>query len=230
MASKRGDIIKNADVLAEQVKERGYLDVGAGVEKHMGISKDKLNTALEVLKDDGYEVHSLKVQQLGTGNYTTLKVLAPPGTDYATVSKNRDKIQIPNVYTEDGGKTIRAIEPPKSVDSKRVKINYAEDGGVEKDGVIELRRGVEDISLGKARYAQVRIAVDGTHYIKGMAVYSDNMPPGVDIVFNTNKHKGTPMLSDDKDNSVLKPMKFKMVNLMLRILLELLFVEMTSYY
>lgn len=209
MASKRGDIIKNADVLAEQVKERGYLDVGAGVEKHMGISKDKLNTALEVLKDDGYEVHSLKVQQLGTGNYTTLKVLAPPGTDYATVSKNRDKIHIPNVYTEDGGKTIRAIEPPKSVDSKRVKINYAEDGGVEKDGVIELRRGVEDISLGKARYAQVRIAVDGTHYIKGMAVYSDNMPPGVDIVFNTNKHKGTPMLSDDKDNSVLKPMKFK---------------------
>ena len=206
---KTGQIMKNADTLADQVTRRGYLDVGAGVEKHMGISKDKLNTTLEVLKDRGYEVHSLKVQQLGTGKYTTLKVLAPPGTDFATVSKNRDKIQIPNVYTEDGGKTIRSIEPPRNVDSKRIKINYAEDGGTEKDGVIELRRGVDDISLGKAKYAQVRIAVDGTHYLKGMAVYSDDMPPGKDIVFNTNKHKGTPMLSEDKDNSVLKPMKFK---------------------
>ena len=31
--------------------------------------------------------------------------------------------------------------------------------------------------------------VDGTHYLKGMAVYSDNLPDGVDIMFNTNKTK-----------------------------------------
>ena len=201
--------VHNANVLAEPLEKRGYLDVGSGVERHMGISKDKLNTALEVLKDRGYEVHNLQVEQLGTGNYTTVKVLAPPGTDFATVSRNRDKIQIPNVYTDDGGQTIKSIEPPRSVDSKRVQIRYAEDKGVERDGLIELRRGVDDISLGKAMYAQVRIAVDGTHYLKGMAVYADDLPEGVDIRFNTNKHKGTPMLGE-KDNSVLKPMK--MVN------------------
>ena len=201
--------VHNANVLAEQLEKRGYLDVGSGVERHMGISKDKLNTALEVLRDRGYEVHTIQVEQLGTGNYTTIKVLAPPGTDRATVSKNRDKIQIPNVYTEDGGQTIKAIEPPRSVNSKRVQIRYAEDKGIERDGLIELRRGVDDISLGKAMYAQVRIAVDGTHYLKGMAVYADDLPEGVDIRFNTNKHKGTPMLGE-KDNSVLKPMK--MVN------------------
>ena len=201
--------VHNANVLADQLSKRGYLDVGSGVERHMGISKDKLTTALEVLKDKGYEVYNLQTEQLGTGKYTTVKVLAPPGTDYATVSKNRDKIQIPNVYTEDGGQTIRQLEPPKSINSKRISIKYAEDKGAEKDGLIELRRGVEDISLGKAMYAQVRIAVDGTHYLKGMAVYSDDLPEGIDIRFNTNKHKGTPMLGD-KDNSVLKPMK--MVN------------------
>ena len=168
--------VHNANVLAEQLEKRGYLDVGSGVERHMGISKDKLNTALEVLKDRGYEVHNLQVEQLGTGNYTTVKVLAPPGTDFATVSRNRDKIQIPNVYTDDGGQTIKAIEPPRSVSSKRVQIRYAEDKGVERDGLIELRRGVDDISLGKAMYAQVRIAVDGTHYLKGMAVYADDLP------------------------------------------------------
>ena len=159
----------NADILADQCKNRGPLDIGAGVEKHMGISKDRLKTAVEMLKDDGYEVYNLQVEQLGTGKYTTVKVLAPPGSDYATISKNRDKIQIPNVYSEDGGQTIRVLEPPRNVSSKRIKINYAEEGGIDKDGLIELRRGVDELSLGKARYAQVRIAVDGTHYLKGMA-------------------------------------------------------------
>ena len=194
----------NADILADQCKNRGPLDIGAGVEKHMGISKDRLKTAVEMLKDDGYEVYNLQVEQLGTGKYTTVKVLAPPGSDYATISKNRDKIQIPNVYSEDGGQTIRVLEPPRNVSSKRIKINYAEEGGIDKDGLIELRRGVDELSLGKARYAQVRIAVDGTHYLKGMATYSDNMPDGVDIIFNTNKKVGTPKEKVFKEMKTLK--------------------------
>lgn len=200
-ARSKASAVHNADVLADQLEKRGFLDVGSGVEKHMGISSTKLTTAIEVLKDRGYEVYNIKTEQLGTGKHTTIKVLAPPGTDFATVSKNRDKIQIPNVYTEDGGVTIRQLEPPKSISSKRVSIRYAEEGGLERDGLIELRRGVDDISLGKAMYAQVRIAVDGSHYLKGMAVYSDDLPDGVDVRFNTNKHKGTPMMD------VLKPMK-----------------------
>jgi hypothetical protein len=55
------------------------------------------------------------------------------------------------------------------------------------DGVIFVRPGVKDLSMGAAPYAQVRIAVDGTHYLKGMAVYKDDLPPGVDLQFNTNK-------------------------------------------
>ena len=87
-----------------------------------------------------------------------------------------------------------------------MQIRYLEDGGIDMDGVIELRRGVKDLSLGESRYSQVRIMVDGTHYLKGMAVYSDNMPDGVDVIFNTNKKRGTPALGP-KDNTVLKPIK-----------------------
>jgi len=73
------------------------------------------------------------------------------------------------------------------LNSKRVKIVYDEDGGGTKDGLIELRPGVKDLDMGKANYAQVRIAVDGTHYLKGMAVYNPDLPKGVDVRFNTNK-------------------------------------------
>ena len=50
-----------------------------------------------------------------------------------------------------------------------------------------------DLDLGGSHYAQVRIMVDGTHYLKGMAVYADDLPDGVDVRFNTNKTKGTPV-------------------------------------
>jgi hypothetical protein len=87
------------------------------------------------------------------------------------------------------------------MDSSRLKIRYAEEGGIHKDGVVELRRGVDDLSLGNSHYAQVRIMVDNDKYIKGMAIYSDDLPPGVDVMFNTNKKKGTPL------EKVLKPIK-----------------------
>lgn len=69
-----------------------------------------------------------------------------------------------------------------------------------------MRRGVKDLDLGNSNYAQVRILVDGTHYMKGMAIYNDDLPKGVDVIFNTNKSKGTPMLGD-KNNTVLKLIK-----------------------
>ena len=82
-----------------------------------------------------------------------------------------------------------------------MSIKFNEEGGIEKDGTIELRRGVEDLSLGNARYAQVRIGVDGTHYLKGMAVYSDDLPKGIDVRFNTNKLSSVPI------DKVLKPIQ-----------------------
>lgn len=195
-----------AQMLSDQIDKYKYIDIGAGVENMIGINRNQLDNAIDMLVDKGYKVQYVKTEQLGTGKSTSIKVLTKGDVPYSELSKNRDQIAYPGFYAEDRGATLRAIEPPVSISSKRVQIRYDEDGGSNKDGVIELRRGVDDISLGNARYAQVRIAVDGTHYLKGMAMYSDDMPDGVDIIFNTNKKKGTPMLGSG-DNSVLKEMK-----------------------
>lgn len=195
--------------LKDAVAEKGYIDVGSGSEFQLGVSRDRLKKSLAILEEEGYELHEIKQQQMGTDNKTTVLVLAPPGTAKKDIYNNLDKVSLledrvdPN--SELGQKTSYML-PPKSIDSNRIAIKYKEDGGDDMDGVIELRRGVEDISLGNSQYAQVRIAVDGTHYLKGMAMYADDLPPGIDIRFNTNKHEGTPMLGS-KDNSVLKPLK-----------------------
>lgn len=197
-----------ANILKDRVGVDNYIDITEGSQYLIGISKQKMNTAVRKLEEEGYTVHYIKVEQPNLpGKYTYIKVLAKPGTEWSEVNQNRDQIQLiqPN-YTKDGGKTFLGIEPPKSVSSDRLQVRYAEEGGKEKDGVIELRRGVEDLSLGNSNYAQVRIAVDDTHYLKGMAIYSDDMPPGVDIIFNTNKHVGTPVMGP-KDNTVLKNLK-----------------------
>lgn len=205
---ERSNATRNtADMLRKNVDKHKYLDVGAGTERHMDITRTKLDTALALLEEEsGYKVQFIQVPQLGTGKMTNLRVLTSPDVEYKELYANKDKIRFVTDRSEDGGITYIPLEPPKSVNSKRIKIQYTEDGGSEKDGLVELRRGVDDISLGKALYAQVRISVDDTHYIKGMAVYSDDLPPGVDIRFNTSKDKSTPMLGD-KNNSVLKPLK-----------------------
>jgi hypothetical protein len=204
---ERSNITKaTSDMLRSTVGKDKFVDVGGGVEARLGISATRLATSVKALKNEGYEVINVQVAQLGNDKKTTVKVLAPPGTTYKDVVTNMTNIVIPQERSDDGGRTYLGIKPPVSVSSKRIQVVYAEDGGSDKDGLIELRRGVPDISLGTARYAQVRIAVDGTHYLKGMALHTDKLPPGVDIRFNTNKPKGTPLsdtlkpLSDDPDN------------------------------
>ena len=205
---------KNAVILKDRLDDIPYIQVGKGVETQLGISSHSLGNALKMLENEGYVIENIPVEQLGTGKTTMVKVLAKPGTEWKDIMKNQDKIgMVKDVYSEDGGETMRAFEPPVSVDPKRVMINYAETGGKDKDGVIELRRDVDDISLNRANYAQVRILVDDTHYLKGMAMYADDLPDGVDIRFNTNKHQGTPMIDkNDPDNSVLKPVKEELEN------------------
>lgn len=197
-----------ASYLKDQVDSKKYLDVGVGVERQLNISKERLDTAVALLEEKGYKKQYIKVEQASNPNQkTTVMVLTKGDVPWKEVFDNRDKIISPHgVYFEDNGKTMKNLQPPKSIDSNRISVCYAEDGGVKKDGVIELRPGVSDISLGNSNYAQVRIAVDGTHYLKGMAMYSNDLPDGIDIRFNTNKHKGTPMLGP-KDNTVLKPLK-----------------------
>lgn len=181
-----------ANALKEAVGTDQLIDVGIGTELYLpgNISRTKMMTAIEQLKDEGYTVATVKVRQLGTGNMTTVQVIAPPGTKESDIWARKDQIHpMTDSYTDDGGLTWKKVLPPTSVSSDRIMVRYGDEGGVERDGLIELRRGVDDISLGNARYAQVRVAVDGTHYLKGMAMYSDDMPDGVDIIFNTNKSK-----------------------------------------
>lgn len=208
--NKVSRLTKTVEAVKKDVDNKTYLDVGKGIETSYGISSTKLSAAVTILKDQGYTVNYIKVPELGNkGKFITRKVLIPPDTTYSDLIRNQDKIALPGHHIkQDGSGDYWAAEPPSALSSKRVKVRYAEEGGINKDGTMEIRPGVADVSLGKSHYAQVRISVDGTHYLKGMAMYGDpkDFPPGVDVIFNTNKHKGTPMLGN-KDSSVLKPMK-----------------------
>ena len=194
-----------ANILKDNVEKKTYIDVGAGVERHMGVSRTKLNTALIQLQDEGYKIHYLQVDQLGTGKKTSLKVLTKDDVEWKDVNKNKGLIRMTTDYSEDGGRSFLGLEPIRSISKSRIMVRYAEDGGKDKDGVIELRRGVDELSLGDKKYAQVRIGVDDTHYMKGMAIYTDTIPKGVDIIYNTNKTKDQSekvfkKMEDDPDN------------------------------
>ena len=198
---------KTAEFLKEQIDKKGMIDVGTGVERELGISKEKLNQALYILEMEGYPVYGGGVPQVtNPGKQTNIKVICPPGTEHKDIYNFENVHSVTDYVSHDGGDTFDTFVYPKSMDSSRLQIRYAEEGGVQKDGVVEIRRGVEDLSLGGSHYAQVRILVDDTRYIKGMAIYSDDLPDGVDVVFNTNKKLGTPKndvlkkITDDPEN------------------------------
>ena len=197
---------KAADRLREELKTKHAIDVGAGVEREMGISKGKLKEALDILVEEGYTVEGIGVPQVkDKSKRTTVTVVHDDTVTTRDLYQDYSKIQpYGEYYSADGGETWSKREYPASIDSSRVKIKYGDEGpagntGSDKDGVIEIRRGVKDLDLGNSHYAQVRILVDGTHYLKGMAMYSDDIPDGVDIVFNTNKKKGTPKMDVMKE-------------------------------
>lgn len=201
---------KIADSLEKTIGKDGAVDIGRGVELYLGTSQDKLKAATEILRQKGYEVRNLYIEQQGTGKKTTVKVLAAPGVTSRQLYLEPDRIkQLAKSIDDVGGHSGNlGIDPPVAVSDKRVKVRYAEEGGKDMDGVMQIRPGAADLQLGQARYAQVRISVNGTHYLKGMAMYGDpkDFPDGVDIIFNTNKHKGTPKMDvfkpvkDDPDN------------------------------
>lgn len=168
------------------VDEKRMVDIGSGVEAQLGVSRERLSAAVTKLQSEGYNVYPLQVDQMN-GKKTNMKVLAAPDVPYADVYKKQGDIDQIMAFTTDKGQSFDKIQPPLNIDLDRVGVRYGPDGGAEMDGVIHVRRGVEDISLGNSRYAQVRIGVGGTHYLKGMAIYNDDLPPGVDLMFNTNK-------------------------------------------
>ena len=205
--TQKDKLQNTADALKKAVDKNGYIDIGAGVEREVndiGVTRTNFDTAVAMLKDKGYQVFTIDIEQANNpGNFTHVKVLATPDGSYSEAKYDTSKIKSFTDYSPDGGKTFQQTEFPSSVDGKRVMIRYRDEGGLERDGTIELRRGVSDLSLGPDNYAQVRVAVDGTHYLKGMAVYGEDkdFPKGVDIIFNTNK------ASDVPKNEVLKTLK-----------------------
>lgn len=199
-----------ADALAEEVKRNKYVDIGKASNLYMNVAEDRFDAAVEVLRKRGYGVETIHVEQGTSGNYTTVQVLTEKKVSKKEIWDNRDKIQPVGYRSEDGkGLDYKSREPIVNISRDRVMIRYSEDGGTDKDGTIEIRRGVKDLDLGRAHYAQVRIGVENesgptdlnpkglNHYLKGMAMYADDkdFPPGCDIIVNSNKHRGAP---DDK--------------------------------
>lgn len=186
---RKGQIDTAADLLKQNVEQSKYVEYGLGVEGYLGVSDTQLRTAVQMLKDEGYVTHEVFIKQPGSDNTTTLKVLCPQGTTKAELMEHLGDIRSPGVMIDEKGIRVGGVKRPVPIDSKRVSIRWDEDGGSDMDGVIEIRRGVRDLDMGGKQYAQVRILVDGTHYIKGMAIHADDLPDGVDIRVNSNKSK-----------------------------------------
>lgn len=198
---------ETAKVIKDVVDKKGIVDVSSDANISLGVPKNTMDIAVSILEQQGYVKTYVKIPQFGTGHETNIKVLATPDMSWSDIQKKKFEVASLTEYSPDGGKTFRTVQFPESLDSKRIMVRYNEEGGAAKDGVIELRPGVKDLSLGGASYSQVRIAVDGTHYIKGMAMYAyEDMPKGIDVIINSNKSKGTPLIGE-KDHEVLKRMK-----------------------
>lgn len=203
------NLAKNvSEILKKELDNKGVIDVGAGVERELGITKQKLAEAIYILELEGYNHYGIGVPNVTDKTKRTIyNVLAKKDITQGDIYNDVSLIKpVTDYHSVDGGKTWDKIEYPSSISSDRVFIKYGDKGGSSKDGTIEIRKGVEDLNLGNSHYAQVRIMVDGTHYLKGMALYSDDIPDGYDIVFNTNKKSGTEKekvfkeISNDKDN------------------------------
>lgn len=210
--SKRESLDAVTQRLANEMERKKYLDIGEGVETNLGVSKERLAAAVKNLTDTGEYVvlpHYTIPQPTNPGKFTTIKILAPAGTEYADIKNNLSELKsVDDYYPKEGdvGKNKVGIHDPERVSMDRIYIRYPDEGGSDKDGTIELRRGVDDLSLGTSQYAQVRIATDSDLFLKGVALYTKDIPEGYDIVFNTNKQRGTPIekvlknMKDDPDN------------------------------
>lgn len=174
-------------MLKDRVDAAKYVDVGENTWLLRGISETTFKNAVAVLREEGYKKYYLRVPQLGTNKETTVKVLCRPDVTWSEVNQNIGEIKQIVDFSDDGGRSYFGILPPISIHPDRVGISYKEQGGDKADGVIYVRPGVADISLGDKRYAQVRILVGENKYLKGMAMYKDDLPKGVDLLFNTNK-------------------------------------------
>ena len=201
-AAADNQLFRASEELKKASEEKGFIDISKGAELTLGVSPDRMNSVVEVLKKEGYTVQTINIPQPShPGRYTTMKVLCPPGMEGQAFKHRYEIKSLEDISGIDNVATMKGWQEPEKVSLNRVKILYDENGGSLKDGMIEIRAKLDakgnpipacdDLSLGNARYGQVRIAVDcgpdGIRYIKGMAVYHPNLPEGQDIRVNSNK-------------------------------------------
>ena len=211
-----------AEFLKKKVEESPnyILDVSEGVELSLGVPKNTKDIAIAMLQDEGYVKTWVKIPRVGDKsgekmfNTQVLVKQLPGETLSETITRaklNKNDIGSCVEFTPDRGEHFFVPEKPRTMKSDRIFVRYAEDGGLEKDGLIELRKGVDDLNMNGSHYAQIRINVEDTHYIKGMGIMSDDIPDGYDIVINTNKKRGVPLMDkNDRDKKqVLKPNEIK---------------------
>lgn len=86
-SEERMNQAKNAAAfLKAEIDRKGMVDVGAGVENQLHISKEKLKEALYILQREGYPVYGGGVAQVtNPGKQTILKVACPPGTEHRDI-------------------------------------------------------------------------------------------------------------------------------------------------
>jgi hypothetical protein len=104
LVEEKLDILQStAEMLKRQVDEKEFVDVGAQVERALPLGEKGQNSgsagqvqhALSMLKEEGYSGSPASViQQAGTGEFTTYRVLVKPGVTQKDVFLNRDKIKV----------------------------------------------------------------------------------------------------------------------------------------
>ena len=193
------------DIIKQKAEKdpKAMLDIGPGVENELNVTRTRLDNAIYILENErGYKTfggRNPNVTDPTGARQTTMNAVGMPNTTWNDFYDrvNNHIYSMVDYISRDGGESLKAkFQYPESMDSSRILVRYAEEGGLAKDGLVELRRNVPDLSLGEKNYAQVRILVDGDKYIKGMAAYAPDQtvfPKGIDLIFNSNKKLGTPL-------------------------------------
>src|SRR5699024_3398393 len=144
-----------AKTLKDEVDRKGMIDISEGAERVLGVTEGQLDEAAYILEAEyGYKRYGVGVKNTtNPRQQTNTTVLAKPEFDQKYAYQHQDQIQALGDYHFDSDTGVaRKLQRPSSLDSSRVAVRYAEDGGIDKDGVIEIRRGVADLDLGKSHY------------------------------------------------------------------------------
>jgi len=166
------------------------VDVGTGVNVNLNLTNSEMNKVIVGLKDKGYKVEMINVPDPTNRAITVLhQILTKESVTGRDLHQSINDIVSVNVKAN----KVSTGTKPISISKTRVAIKH----DPSKDGMIYIRPGVKDIFIpvGKT-YCQARILVGENKYLKGMAVYSDDIPKGKDVQFFHSKATDSKALKD----------------------------------